>query len=77
MVVVISPEISVKVTPSVDDCHWNVDAPLVAHVPPVAVNVAEINVAPAMTGAVELTGATRPGVAPLPAIVEALVRSAM
>jgi hypothetical protein len=65
------------VTPSVENCHVHVFAPDVAHVPPVAVKVAPIAVAPAIVGAVELTGATNPGVIPLPAVVEPPVNSAM
>jgi hypothetical protein len=67
----------VYVTPSVENCHVHVFAPDVAHVPPVAVYVAPTAAAPAIVGAVLLDGAISPGVIPLPAVVEPLVRSAM
>ena len=53
------------------------DEPLVAQVPPVAVNVAPTAAVPEIVGAVEFTGATSPGVIPLPAVVEPPVNSAM
>ena len=62
--------------PSVDDCHFKVDVPTVAHVPPVAVKVTPTRAGPLMTGAAVLTGASRPGVVPLPAVVDPFVRSA-
>ena len=68
---------SVYVAPSIENCHFHVLAPDVAQVPPVAVKVAPIAVAPAIVGAVELTGATNPGVFPLPAVVEPPVNRSM
>jgi hypothetical protein len=71
IVVDVSADTLVKVTPSVDVCHCHVDAAEVFHVPLVAVRLTPINVWPEMTGATVFMGGTSPGVRPLPEVVDA------
>ena len=73
----IAPEISVNVTPSVENCHFQVCDADTAHVPAVAVRVPPIAAPPPTVGAVELTGIFKPGSREVPAVVEPLVSSAV